>query len=65
MIFGGAGRATQAILEEQAPDHPEGFADDVPGHFGGALKSVGKDDRNFRDRMPCRQILWVISIWKL
>ena len=41
--------ATEAILEKQPPDHPEGFADDAFGHFGTALEAVGKNDGHFDD----------------
>src|ERR1700722_11671669 len=36
--------AAKTVLKKQAPDSPEGFAGEGAGHFGVALKAVGKND---------------------
>src|SRR5213082_2253642 len=44
-----ARRAAEATLKPQPPDHPDRFPNDLAGHFGVALKSVGENDRHFQD----------------
>src|SRR5256885_9855047 len=45
----GSGPAAQAILEPETPDHPEGFPDDLPRHFGAAQKAIRENDRHLGD----------------
>src|SRR6185503_152367 len=44
----GAWAAAEAVLEQQPPNHKQCLADDVAGHLGCALETVGENDRHFR-----------------
>jgi hypothetical protein len=41
--------AAKAVLEGEANDHDEGFADDMAGHLGLSAKALGKNDGHFHD----------------
>jgi len=47
-----SGSTAKAVLEPEPPDHEEGLTDDAAGHLGGALETVGEDDRHFGDAEP-------------
>lgn len=49
LLLAGFGPAAEAVLEEEAPDHEDGFVNDLARDLGGALEAVGKDDGNFDD----------------